>query len=59
MQFMGKELHESSLLAPYGRGRVFTQSLAQKFTHLSTLLVSRMPTRNGGKVSCSLVHDLT
>ena len=32
---MGKELRESSLLAPSSRGRVFTQFLTHKFTLLS------------------------
>ena len=34
---MGKELRESRLLAPSGRGRVFAQFLTHKFTHLSTI----------------------
>ena len=34
-RFMGKELRESRLLAPSGRGRVFMQFLTYKFTHLS------------------------
>ena len=34
-RFMGKELRESCLLASSARGRVFTQFLNHKFTHLS------------------------
>ena len=33
---MAKELRESRLLAPSGRGHVFTQFLTHKFKHLST-----------------------
>ena len=34
---MGKELGDSRLVALSGRGRVFTQLLPQKFTHLGTM----------------------
>ena len=34
---MGKELGDSRLVALSGRGRVFTQLIPQKFTHLGTL----------------------
>ena len=44
---MGKELRESRLLAPSGCGRVFTQFLAHKFTHLSTCGEERKGGRGG------------
>ena len=37
---MGKELRESRLLAPSGRGRVFTLFLTHKFTLLSTYITN-------------------
>ena len=35
---MGTEMRESCLLPPFVRGRVFTQYLTHKFTHLSIYL---------------------
>ena len=39
---MGRELRKSRLLAPSGRGRVFTQFLTHKSAHLSTLMDPRI-----------------
>lgn len=44
--FMGKELRGARLLALSDRGRVFTQFLNYKLTHLSIISVNAMIKRN-------------
>ena len=52
---MGKELRESRLLACSVRGRVFTQLLTHKFTHLSSSETGkgkvRMQQERGGEAA--------
>ena len=53
---MGKELRESCLVAPSGRGSVFTQFHTHKFAHLSTIGYSPGPKLVA--ISAVLTYDL-